>query len=66
MGWKYVADVGLLKGWLAFSYLIFQGLSFLHLEITICKKIFFFFFATIILEKKGHSQLSENELENIP
>ena len=56
-----------------FSYLIFQGLSFLHLEITLpfaklCYAIEekLFFSVTIILRKKGHSKLSKNEPENIP
>ena len=36
MGWKYGARASLLKrGMALFSYLIFHGLSFLHLEITL-------------------------------
>ena len=57
-------------GWY-FYYLIFQGLSFLHLEITLCKIVFcikekLFFSATIIFMRKSHSKLSKNEPENIP
>ena len=57
------------QGW-HFSYLIFQGFSFLHLEITLpfakllCtwrKKIFFCHHNFM-----GHSELSKNEPENIP
>ena len=56
-----------------FSYLIFQGLSFLHSEITL---IFaklrcafegkLFFSAIITLWKKSNSKLAKNEPENIP
>ena len=40
-----------------FPIQFFQGLSFLHLEITLCK---------IVLRIKPHSKLSQNEPENVP
>ena len=70
-GWSMVpGKVFSKRGGLAFSYLIFQGLSFLYLEITLLfaklcylkKKIFFCHHCM----KKYHSKLSKNEPENIP
>ena len=70
-----------LKGWVGggggggrgagtFPILFFQCLSFLHLEITLCKVLMQlkkkFFFCQHNFMKKGHSTLSKNEPENIP
>ena len=61
-----------LKGVADTSYLIFQGLTILHLKITLpfaklCdvfeEKIFFCQYNFV---KKGHPKLSKNEPENIP
>ena len=58
-------------GW-HFSYLIFQGLPFLHLEITLpfAKLCYAFeeklFFCHRNFMKKGHSKLPKNEPENVP
>ena len=54
-----------------FSYLILSGLSFSHLEITLCKIVLciwrkVIFSATITLWKKFILKLSKNEPENIP
>ena len=60
-GWKYGVGKGLLKGaegGLLFSYLIFQGLSFLHLLYSLqncvmhLKKEFFFWHHNFLKKKK--------------
>ena len=64
---KYGAGAGFLKkgrgegGAGTFSISFFQGLTFLHLEITLP----FIFFCHHNFMKKGHSKLSKNEPENI-
>ena len=72
-GWKYGAGAGLLKEDAGtFPSWIFQGLSFLHLEITLpFAKLCYAFeekkiFCHHNFMKKGHSKLSKNEPENIP
>ena len=44
----------------------FQGLSFLHLEITLTFAKLYYAFEEKIFKKIGHSKLSKNEPENIP
>ena len=73
-GWKCGARAGLLNsGAVTFPIEVFQGLSFLHLEITLpfCKIVSCIwrkniFFCHHNFMKKCHSKLSKNEPENIP
>ena len=70
-GRKYGAGAGLKRGGDTFPISFFQGLSFLHLEITLpfAKLCYAFeeklFFCHHNFMKKGHSKLSKNETENI-
>ena len=71
--WKYGAGAGVLKkGWAGtFPIYFFQGLSFLHLEITLpFAKLCYAFEEKLFCHhnfmKKGHSKFSKNEPENIP
>ena len=72
-GGKMVQGQTFLKGVAGtFPIYFFQGLSFLHLEITLpfakllCAFEENFFFCQHNFMKKGHSKLSKNEPENTP